>query len=72
MESPAPEPVVVTKHQVTTASGDGVEARFQALEQQQRMDHAYLEEWAKAMRVLHDTQQWERLRRIRSSPCRWT
>ena len=64
MESPAPEPVVVTKHQVTTASGDGVEARFQALEQQQRMDHAYLEEWAKAMRVLHDTQQWERLRRI--------
>ncbi len=66
MESPAAERIEIEKHRVIRPEADTniVEHRFAALEQQQTIDHAYLEQLAKAVRSLYEAQDWERLRRV--------
>ncbi len=66
MESPAVERVKIAEHRVIKPQADDpniVESRFAALEQQQTVDHAYLQQLAKAVRSLYEAQEWERLRR---------
>ncbi len=71
MESPAVERVEIEKHRVIrpevspgTAGPSIVESRVAALEQQQAIDHTYLEQLAAAVRSLYEAQEWERLRRV--------
>ena len=71
MQSPAVERVEIEKHRVIrpevppgTTGPSMLESRVGALEQQQAIDHTYLEQLAAAVRSRYEAQEWERLRRV--------
>ena len=64
MESPAVERIEIEKHRVVrsevppgAAGPNIVESRVAALEQQQAIDHTYLEQLAAAVRSLYEAQE---------------
>ncbi len=73
MESPAAERVKIPLHRIirpqpsaesnANLAVDTIENRFAALEQQQNVDHQYLQQMANAIRSLYEAQEWERMRR---------